>query len=52
MGRVARDPQETSGLPYGDAHEVYKGDREPRRIAPLEFPSVAAFEAFYNGPTY
>lgn len=33
-------------------HKVYEGDWLPRRIVLLEFPSVAAWEAFYNGPTY
>ena len=39
-------------LTRGGAHKVYEGDWEPRRIVLLEFPSVPAFEAFYNGPTY
>jgi uncharacterized protein (DUF1330 family) len=39
-------------LARGGAHKVYEGDWEPRRIVLLEFPSVAAFESFYNGPTY
>jgi uncharacterized protein (DUF1330 family) len=39
-------------LARGGAHRVYEGDWEPRRIVLLEFPSVAAFEAFYNSPTY
>ena len=46
---------EAAGAKYlarGGAHKVYEGDWEPRRIALLEFPSVAAFEAFYEGPTY
>ena len=46
---------EQAGAKYlarGGAHKVYEGDWEPRRIVLLEFPSVAAFEAFYNGPTY
>jgi len=38
-------------LVRGGAHKVYEGDWEPR-IVILEFPSVATWEAFYNGPTY
>ncbi len=33
-------------------HRVYEGDWQPRRIVILEFPDLAAFESFYNGPTY
>ena len=46
---------EQAGAKYlarGGAHKVYEGDWEPRRIVLLEFPSVAAFEFFYNGPVY
>jgi len=46
---------EKAGAKYlarGGAHKVYEGDWEPRRIVLLEFPSVAAWEEFYNGPTY
>ena len=39
-------------LARGGAHKVHEGDWAPRRIVILEFPSVAAWEAFYNGPTY
>jgi len=39
-------------LARGGTHKVYEGDWTPRRIVILEFPSVAAWEAFYNGPTY
>lgn len=39
-------------LARGGAHKVYEGDWEPRRIVLLEFPSVAHWEAFYNGSTY
>lgn len=39
-------------LARGGAHKVYEGDWGPRRIVLLEFPSIAAFEAFYNGPIY
>lgn len=46
---------ESAGARYlarGGAHEVYEGDWQPRRIVLLEFPSVAAWEAFYHGATY
>jgi uncharacterized protein (DUF1330 family) len=46
---------ETAGARYlarGGAHKVYEGDWQPRRIVVLEFPSVSAWEAFYNGPVY
>jgi uncharacterized protein (DUF1330 family) len=46
---------EKAGAKYlarGGAHKVYEGDWEPRRIVLLEFQSVAAWESFYNGPTY
>ena len=46
---------EAAGAKYlarGGAHKVYEGDWQPRRIVLLEFPSVAAWESFYNGATY
>jgi uncharacterized protein (DUF1330 family) len=46
---------EAAGARYlarGGAHQVYEGDWTPRRIVILEFHSVAACEAFYNGATY
>jgi uncharacterized protein (DUF1330 family) len=46
---------EAAGAKYlarGGAHKVYEGDWEPRRIVLLEFPSVAVWQAFYNGATY
>ena len=46
---------ERAGAKYlarGGAHKVYEGDWQPRRIVLLEFPSVEAFETFYNGPEY
>lgn len=39
-------------LARGGAHKVHEGDWSPRRIVLLEFPSVAAWEAFYHGPVY
>jgi uncharacterized protein (DUF1330 family) len=46
---------EAAGARYlarGGAHRVHEGDWSPRRIVILEFPSVAAWEAFYNGGAY
>ena len=39
-------------LARGDAHKVYEGDWEPRRIVLIEFPSVAHWENFHNGLEY
>ncbi|MCZ4304145.1 DUF1330 domain-containing protein [Zoogloeaceae bacterium G21618-S1] len=39
-------------LARGGAHTVYEGDWSPRRIVLLEFPSIQAWEDFYNGPIY
>jgi uncharacterized protein (DUF1330 family) len=33
-------------------HKVFEGDWQPRRIVFLEFPSTAAWEAFYYGRVY
>jgi uncharacterized protein (DUF1330 family) len=41
-----------SYLARGGPHRIYEGDWVPRRLVLLEFPSVSAFESFYNGPTY
>jgi uncharacterized protein (DUF1330 family) len=46
---------EAAGARYlarGGTHKVYEGDWKPRRIVLLEFPSVDAWESFYNGPVY
>lgn len=46
---------EAAGARYlarGGAHTVHEGDWMPRRIVIIEFPSVAAWDAFYNGATY
>lgn len=46
---------EAAGARYlarGGAHKVHEGDWTPRRIVVIEFPSVAAWEAFYFGETY
>jgi uncharacterized protein (DUF1330 family) len=45
----------TAGAKYlsrGGEHRIYEGDWHPRRIVILEFPSLQAWEAFYNGPIY
>ena len=39
-------------LVRGGAHTVHEGDWQPRRIVLLEFPSIAEWEEFYNGPVY
>ncbi len=39
-------------LARGGAHKVHEGDWSPRRIVLLEFPSMEAWETFYNGATY
>ena len=39
-------------LTRGGEHRIYEGDWLPRRIVILEFPSIMAWEAFYNGPVY
>jgi uncharacterized protein (DUF1330 family) len=46
---------EKAGAKYlarGGSHRIHEGDWTPRRIVLLEFPSVAAWEEFYNGETY
>ena len=53
--RQVKPALEAAGARYlarGGAHKVHEGDWSPRRIVLLEFPSVAAWESFYNGPTY
>jgi uncharacterized protein (DUF1330 family) len=39
-------------LARGGAHKVHEGDWSPRRIVIIEFPSIPAWETFYNGPVY
>jgi uncharacterized protein (DUF1330 family) len=39
-------------LVRGGAHKVVEGEWFPRRLVLLEFPSMAALEAFYIGPEY
>lgn len=46
---------EAAGARYlarGGAHKVHEGDWSPRRIVIIQFPSMAAWESFYNGPVY
>ena len=46
---------EAAGARYlarGGEHHVYEGDWQPRRIVVIEFPSMAAWNDFYDGPTY
>jgi uncharacterized protein (DUF1330 family) len=53
--RQVKPALEAAGARYlarGGTHKVHEGDWTPRRIVILEFPSVAAWEAFYNGPVY
>ena len=50
--KPALDAAGAKYLARGGAHKVYEGDWSPRRIVLLEFPSVAAWESFYTGPTY
>jgi uncharacterized protein (DUF1330 family) len=54
MANVKPELEKVGGkyLARGGAHKIYEGDWEPRRLVLLEFPSVAAFETFYYGPTY
>ena len=37
-------------LAHDGAVKVYEGEWTPRNVVILEFPSVAAWESFYNGP--
>jgi uncharacterized protein (DUF1330 family) len=53
--RQVKPALEATGARYlarGGAHKVYEGDWSPRRTVIIEFPSVAAWESFYNGPVY
>ncbi|MBS0528049.1 MAG: DUF1330 domain-containing protein [Proteobacteria bacterium] len=53
--RQVKPALEAAGARYlsrGGAHKVHEGDWTPRRIVIIEFPSVAAWEAFYGGPVY
>lgn len=50
--KPALEQAEAKYLARGGAHKVYEGDWEPRRIVLLQFPSVDAWEDFYNGETY
>ena len=53
--RAVKSALEAAGGKYlarGGTHKVYEGDWQPRRLVLLEFPSVQAFESFYQGPVY
>jgi len=39
-------------LARGVEHRIYEGDWIPRRIVILEFPTIEAWEGFYNGSVY
>ena len=46
---------EAAGARYlarGGTHQVHEGDWTPRRIVLIEFPSTAAWLAFYSGDIY
>ncbi len=46
---------EAAGARYlarGGSHQVPEGDWQPRRMVILEFPTMAAWESFYQGPVY
>jgi uncharacterized protein (DUF1330 family) len=50
--KPALDDAGATCLARGGALSVYEGDWAPRRVVILQFPSVAAWETFYNGPVY
>lgn len=53
--RLVRPAIEAAGGKYlarGGTHKVYEGDWKPWRIVVFEFPSLGAFEDFYNGAAY
>ena len=53
--RQVKPALEAAGARYlarGGAHKVYEGDWSPRRIVLVEFPSLEAWESFYNSPEY
>jgi uncharacterized protein (DUF1330 family) len=50
--KPALDDAGATYLARGGALSVYEGDWAPRRVVILQFPSVAAWETFYNGPVY
>jgi uncharacterized protein (DUF1330 family) len=50
--REVKPALEAAGASYltrGGQHKVYEGEWLPRRIVILQFPSIAAWEAFYSG---
>jgi uncharacterized protein (DUF1330 family) len=53
--RQVKPALEAAGARYlvrGGDFKVHEGDWAPRRLVLLEFPSVGAWEAFYEGPVY
>ena len=54
MARVKPALEAAGGryLSRGGEHKVYEGDWKPRRVVLIEFPSVANWEEFYEGPIY
>jgi uncharacterized protein (DUF1330 family) len=50
--KPALDDAGATYLARGGALSVYEGDWTPRRLVILQFPSVATWETFYNGPVY
>lgn len=53
--KLVKPAIETAGGKYlvrGGAHKVYEGDWHPGRIVIFAFPSIAAFESFYDSPVY
>jgi len=53
--RQVKPALEAAGARYlarGGSHKVHEGDWSPRRIVLLAFPSIQAWEDFYNGPVY
>ena len=52
---MSQEPALQAGARYlarDRALKVHEGDWSPRRIVILEFPFLAGWEAFYDGPVY
>jgi uncharacterized protein (DUF1330 family) len=39
-------------LARGGVHRVHEGDWQPRRLVVMEFPSIEAWEGFYDGDAF
>ncbi|MEZ5890475.1 MAG: DUF1330 domain-containing protein [Xanthobacteraceae bacterium] len=54
MTKVALALERAGGkyLARGGDLKVYEGDWKPHRIVIFEFPSMEAWDKFYNSPTY